>query len=234
MIILILGAVAIFIWSKLSPTMPTEKTEILEMPEPPRGKDVLDTLKDGAKKIAAIVGGGGAAAIAATALPAAAAVPAGLSAIAPTTLASAAFIPAAVAVVPLTALPAATILPAGLSAMAPTTLASATYGVTPAVVGSGTGSSSIGAGVGGSSGVGAAIGGAAMVVAPLVVVPLLAKWLDKIFGHGFEYSEEQKAQMDEWSAWKKDMATYESSPTWNPKTGFVEDPDNPQAFPGGS
>ena len=139
------------------------------------------------------------------------------------------------AAVAATALPAATVLPAGLSAMAPTTLASAAYApaAAPAVVGTGTGSSSIGAGVGGSSGVGATLGGAAMVAAPLVVVPVLAKFLDKLFGHGFEYSEEQKEQMTDWSEWKNEMIAT-GTMLYNPKTGFVDDPDNPEAFPGGT
>ena len=211
MIILILGAVAIFVWSKLSPTMPTEKTQLLDMPEPPRGTDVLDTLKEGAKKIAAIVGGGGGIA---TAIPAGGVVGAG-------GIVGAAF--------PLTALPAATVLPAGLSAMAPTTLASATYGVTPTVVGTGTGSSSIGAGVGGSSGVGAALGGAALVAAPLVVVPLLAKALDAIFGigkSGLHDDPELLARQLQITKEKMEMVATAvpggAVPSWNPKTGFYE------------
>ena len=212
MIFVLLGAAAIFIWAKLSPKKPTEKTELLEsaLPEP---RNILDTLKAGGAKVAGIVGGGaGVAKVAGGA----ATVAGGGTVLGGTAIA-------------VSALPAATVLPAGLSAMAPTTLTSAAYGTTPAIVGTGSGSSSIGAGVGGSSGIGAAIGGAAMLAAPLVVVPVIAKFLDKIFGIGKsglydnpELLAEQLQITKEKEAMIAASVPGGATPTWDPKTGFYE------------
>lgn len=207
---LIIGAVAIFIWSKFAAKKPVEKTALLEGESPTTKVDVIDILKKGAAKVVAIVGAGGAAVAAGGG--AAAAVGGGAALVGATTIG-------------VSALPAATVLPAGLSAMAPTTLSSAVYGGTPAVVGTGTGSSSIGAGVGGSSGVGAAIGGAAMVVAPLIVVPLLAKALDKIFGtgkSGLYDNPELLAKQLQITKEKEALIGAEGSPLWIPKSGFWE------------
>ena len=232
LILLGLGGVAVYLWSKASPAKPTEKTEALEgaSPLPP---DVTTALKAGASKVVDIVKKAlipAAAAVPLTALPAATAIPAGVSAAAPTALASTAFIPAA-AVVPLTALPAATILPAGLSAMAPTTLASAAFvpgtaAVTPAVVGTGSGVSSVGAG--GSAGAGAVLAGAAVFAAPLVIVPLLAKALDSIFGGRSPQvvaTPEQLAQRKAETDFIKAETEAGKTVAWNPKTGWVDDPD---------
>lgn len=199
MIILILGAVAIFIWSKLSPTMPTEKTELLESPLP-EPTDILDTLKTGAAKVAGIVGGGaGAVKVAAGA---AKIVPSGLPAITAKSISMAAFVPAAI---PVVALPAATVLPAGLSAMAPTTLTSAVYGTTPAVVGTGTGTASVGAGAGGAAGAGTALAGAALAAAPIVIVPIFAKILDAIWPKHV-VTESEQAAMDAAHAFRAEVA----------------------------
>jgi len=231
MVPLSIGAVAIFIWSQLSAKKPVEKTEVLESPLPEPRKDIIDIFKENVPKVAAILGGGGAALAtgggAAAAAGGGAAVAGGAAIVGATTIG-------------VTALPAATLLPAGLSAMAPTTLTSAVYGTTPAVVGTGSGTSSVGAAAGGSSGVGAAIGGAAMVAAPLVVVPVIAKFLDNLFGIGKSglYDDPELVKEQERITAEKEalIASYVPGgavPVWDPKTGFVDDPDNPSDFPGG-
>lgn len=222
---LIIGAVAIFIWSQLSPKKPVEKTEVLESPLPEPKIDIIDIFKKNAPKVVAIVTGGGAALAAgggAAAAGGGAAAAAGGAAAAATVGAG-----IAAAVIPLTALPAATVLPAGLAAMAPTTLTSAVY-TAPAVVGTGTGSSSIGAGVGGSSGVGAAIGGAAMVASPLIIVPLIAKFLDSLSGpkkslqNNPELAAEQARITEEKMELVSKYVPGSADPSYSSKSGFSE------------
>lgn len=176
---LIIGAIAIFIWSKFSGKKPLAKTEALESPSP-EPNTLIDKIKEGAPKVAAIVGAG------------AAAVGGGAAVVGATTIG-------------LSALPAATVLPAGLSAMAPTTLTSAAYGTTPAVVGTGSGTASVGAGAGGASGAGAALAGAGLALAPIIIVPIIAKILDAIFPKHV-VTESEQAAMDAAKSFRQEVA----------------------------
>lgn len=140
MIFLILGAVAIFIWSKLSYKEPVSKTEKLqtEAETPP---DITTKLKEGAAKVAAIVGGGGVAAKAASVVGGA--------------VATGGVVAAAV---PLTALPAATVLPAAVMEAAVGT------GTGSSAIGAGAGGTS-GAG---AAVAGAAMVAAPLVIVPVI------------------------------------------------------------------
>jgi len=224
MIVLLLGALAIFIWSQLAPKEPTPKTEVLESPLP-EPKDIMDVFKENAPKVAAIVGGGGAAVAAGGG---AAAAGAGI---------------AAAAVVPAVALPAAAVIPAGLSAMAPTTLSSAVFVPTAAPVAAAGGGAAVPtatAPVAGGTTLAQTLGGAALVVSPLIIMPVVAKALDWIFGTGKsglydnpELVKEQERITAEKEALIASYVPGGAVPVWDPKTGFVDDPDNPSAFPGG-
>lgn len=213
-----LGVLAIFIWSKLSP-----KTEVkvADVAADDPGKTIIDKLKEGAAKVVAIVGGGGAAVAAGGG--AAAAVGGGAAAVG-----GAAIVAPVVAV---SALPAATVLPAGLSALAPTTLTSAVYGGTPAVVGTGAGTSSVGAGVGGTAGLGTTLLGAAVFVAPAVIMVGIAKVLDLLSPKKPPSPERLAAEAEAREYTNLMVST--GSMSYDPKTGFVDDPDDPSAYPGG-
>ena len=195
-----LGAVAVFVWSKLSP-----KAEISEMPEPPRGTDIFDTLKEGAAKVAALVGVvAPVAAKAAAIAKAAAAAKGAAAALAGGTGAAAAVVTTSI---PLTALPAATVMPKAVLSMLPK------VGVKTA------------APVAAKTGLLPSIGGAAMVVSPLIVMPLIAKFLDNLFGTGKSglYDDpELLARQLQITKEKKEMIAAGGTPLWIPKSGFYE------------
>ena len=128
----------------------------------------------------------------------------------------------------LSALPAATLLPSGVVSMAPATLTSSVYaggaGVSPSA------SSALASSpVTGGSGVAGAIGGAALCVAPLVVMPVIAKVLDSIFGigkSGLYDNPELLAKQQEITKEKMELIAAsdpgDAVPLWIPKTGFYE------------
>ena len=208
-----LGGLAIFIWAKMSP-----KTEagIGGSPEEKVSATVFDKLEEGAKKILGIVGGGGAVAkVGLSVLPKAGILPKAVLGMLPTV---------GSVTIPVTALPSATVLPKAVLGMlpkvAPTTVKTA---VAP---------------VAGKAGTTAlkTLGGAGLLVAPLVVVPVIAKFLDSIFGIGTSGLYDDPELVKEQEAITAQTKAYieAGDMDWNPKTGFVADPDDPSAFPGGS
>lgn len=163
-----LGALAVFAWSKLFPKKePIAKTGALDEPSEEPSDFFTNTFETGAAKVAAIVTGGGAAAkVATTILPKAAVLPKAVVSMLPIV---------GKVLIPTVALPVARVMPEAVLGMLP----KPPPPLSPVATGGTT--------------VAKTLGGFGIAISPAIIVPAIAKILDAIFPKHVVTEEEQMA-----------------------------------------